>query len=167
MGLHVIEIPNSRGEGISFDLLRFVLDRYDIKAFVGMPNFSNPTGGCMSDAHKEQLVGILEEAEVPLIEDDIYADIFFGEKRPKPCKAFDTSGNVILCSSFSKVIAPGFRVGWIVPGRFYPDIENSKHLLNIGGSSLEQMIISQFLQTGGFDRHVRKLRQSLQERVQE
>jgi DNA-binding transcriptional MocR family regulator len=99
-----------------------------------------------------------------LIEDDIYGDLAFG-KRAHPCKAFDTTDNVVLCSSFSKTIAPGLRVGWIVPGRYYDSVVESKTLLNISTASMNQIALARFLKEGGYERYLRGLRKTLSAQV--
>ena len=88
-----------------------------MKAVIAVPNFHNPLGGLMPDDSKRALVDLLEARNVPLIEDDVYGDLNFSGERPWAAKAFDSTGNVLLCSSFSKTLAPGYRVGWMAPGR--------------------------------------------------
>jgi DNA-binding transcriptional MocR family regulator len=166
LNLNILEIPNVADVGVNIDILKFVIDNYDIKAFLTIPNFNNPSGSCMTDPQKEELVKMIEDANIYLIEDDIYADIYFSDKRPKPCKAFDDSGNVILCSSFSKILVPGLRIGWIAPGKLYKKIEKTKLLMNIGCSTLDQMIVTKFLQDGSIERHLRKLRKILKSQTQ-
>ena len=165
LNLNILEIPNLPDVCVNLDILRFVISNYDIKAFLIIPNFNNPSGSCMTEEQKEELVNLMEESNIFLIEDDIYADIYFSGKRPKPCKTYDKSGNVILCSSFSKIIAPGLRIGWIVPGKLYKKIEKSKLLINIGSSTLDQMIVTKFLQDGNVERHLRKIRQVLKTQI--
>ena len=124
-------------------------------------NFSNPLGGCMPDEKKEALVRICERAGVPLIEDDIYGDLYFGPARPKAAKSFDRTGNVLYCSSFSKTLAAGFRVGWAAPGRFRERFELLKFAQTVATPTLPQMAIAEFLQQGGYDRFLRTLRREL------
>ena len=121
-------------------------------------------GFSMSREKKKKLVQLLTEYDVTLIEDDIYGDISF-QDRPDTCKTYDTSGNVLLCSSFSKTIAPGLRVGWIAPGRYFDSVIKMKTLLNISTASVNQIAISRFLKEGGYERHLRKIRKDLREQV--
>jgi DNA-binding transcriptional MocR family regulator len=123
-----------------------------------MPNFHNPLGSCMPDAKKERMVGLLAERGIPLIEDDVYGDLGFAGKRPKVAKAFDREGLVLVCSSFCKTLAPGYRVGWIVPGRYQAQIQHLKYVSSIGMATLPQLAVADFLAHGGFDRHLRRLR---------
>lgn len=166
LNIKIVEIPSIHGNDFNNDILQFVINNYKIKAFLTIPNFNNPNGNCMSEKHKEELVKIMDENNIFLIEDDIYADLYYSGKRPKPCKEYDKNGNVILCSSFSKIIVPGLRIGWIVAGKLFKKIEKLKLLLNIGSSSLDQLIVTKFLQDGGIERHLRKIRKILKIQIQ-
>jgi DNA-binding transcriptional MocR family regulator len=115
--LRAIEIPTLPGEGIDVGALSRILDRHAVRACWFMTNFQNPLGALMPEDTKKELVKLLERHSVPLIEDDVYAELYFG-RRPKPAKAFDRSGLVLHCSSFSKCLAPGYRIGWVAAGRF-------------------------------------------------
>jgi DNA-binding transcriptional MocR family regulator len=160
LGLKALEIPASPRGGISLEALEYALDRNvgQVKACIVLSNFNNPLGSSMSDGDKEYLVRMLEERQVPLIEDDIYGDLSFSDERPSVAKSFDKTGNVMLCSSFSKTIAPGYRVGWIAPGRFQEQIERGKMLANVATSSPVQLAIAEFLANGGYDHHLRSVR---------
>src|SRR5207248_656833 len=111
MNLRVVEVP-TKSDGMDLAALQDVIDEARPKAVLAVPNFSNPIGGRMTDEAKKELVRMLAAHEIPLIEDDIYGDLFFGDHRPRPAKAFDKKGLVMLCASFSKTVAPGYRVGW-------------------------------------------------------
>jgi len=121
----------------------------------------------MPDANKKELVELLARREIPLIEDDIYGDLSFGAIRPRTAKAYDKHGLVLLCSSFSKTLAPGYRVGWTAPGRFKPQVESLKFTSSMATVTAPQMAIADFLQSGGYDRHLRKLRRTLMTQVQQ
>lgn len=111
------------------------------------------------------LVEMLAKREIPLIEDDIYGDLGFGPARPLPAKAFDRKGLVMLCDSFSKTLAPGYRVGWTAPGRFQKQVEHLKFLNTIATATLPQYAIADFLANGGYDHHLRKVRRVYAEKV--
>ena len=102
----------------------------------------------------------------PRIEDDIYGDLAFSGERPKTAKTFDSEGLVLLCSSFSKVLAPGFRVGWIQPGRYIDAVRRLKFISSLATASLPQLTIAEFIRSGGFDRHLRNLRSAFANQVQ-
>lgn len=158
LGLKVVEVPSSPEDGISIDALRFVLEDTEVKACLLIPNFNNPLGSCMPDRNKAELARLLARYDIPLIEDDVYGDLCFSQQRPKAVKAFDEKGLVILCSSFSKTLAPGYRVGWMTPGRFKETIEHQKILSNIATATPPQMAVAEFLACGGYDHHLRKVR---------
>jgi DNA-binding transcriptional MocR family regulator len=158
MGLRAIEIPTHPREGVSLAALGAALDRYDVKACWFMTNFQNPLGSLMPDDNKRELVQMLARHGVPLIEDDVYAELYFDAERPKPAKAYDRSGIVMHCSSFAKCLAPGYRVGWTAPGRFTQAVERRKLMSSISTSLPPQLAIAAYLKTGGYERHLRNLR---------
>lgn len=161
LDLKVLEIPVDPNTGIDIDYLAQAIDKIDIKACLFVPNFSNPVGCYMPDERKQQLVTLLTNKQIPLIEDDIYGEIYFGKSRPRTCKSFDTSGWVMLCSSVSKSLAPGYRVGWCIPGRFKDQIINIKMMHTISSATPTQAAIAHFFETGRYDLHMRNLRRNL------
>src|SRR5690554_175958 len=163
VGLRVIEIPTHPSDGISLEGLQLALEQWPLKACVVVPNHSNPMGVWMSDERKQQLVSMLAAAGVPLIEDDIYGDLFHTGDRPRPAKAFDQADNVIYCSSFSKTISPGLRLGWMVPGRHMAAARQHKYFVNLATSTIPQLAVAHFLEQGGYDRYLRSARQNYRE----
>lgn len=164
--LRVIEIPSHPRKGLSLEALRFAVENHPIKAVVAMTNFSNPTGSLIGDEDKQELVELLSAHGIPLIEDDINGELHFSERRPRVAKSFDKEGLVMLCSSFSKDISPGFRIGWVAPGKFYREVQCRKYALNIRTSVLPQLTIARFLESGGYDHHLRKIRRAYAQKVQ-
>jgi len=160
MGLKIIEIPSKPGEGMNLDVLGYVIRHNTVNACITIANFNNPLGSLMPDGKKQELVELLAKHDIPLIEDDVYGDLAFGPDRPVSTKAFDQKGLVLYCSSFSKTLAPGYRVGWIVPGRFQRKIEQLKVLFNIATASPTQLALAEFLANGGYDSHLRSLRRT-------
>jgi DNA-binding transcriptional MocR family regulator len=112
----------------------------------------------MPDENKRTLVEMLARREIPLIEDDLSGEIYFSEGRPPSCKAFDRQGLVLWCSSFSKDISPGFRVGWSAPGRFQHTVEWLKFVSSGSAASISQMVVAEFIASGGYDHHLRRVR---------
>jgi DNA-binding transcriptional MocR family regulator len=157
-GLRALEIPTHPREGMSLTALEFAIEHNPIKAVIVIPNFSNPLGSQMPDEKKKALVELLARHDIPLIENDVCGELYFGERRPIVCKAFDTKGLVMLLSSFSKDISPGLRIGWVAPGRFQKEIEWLKFTLSASSPTLPQMAIAEFLASGGYDQHLRRLR---------
>ncbi|QQR44223.1 PLP-dependent aminotransferase family protein [Myxococcus xanthus] len=166
LGLRALEIPCCPRNGMQMEALEAALTRRRIAAVLAVPSFSNPVGSCMPDVRRQRLVNLLDAHDVPLIEDDIYGDLHFGAERPRACKAFDTRGNVLLCSSFSKTLAPGFRVGYVAPGRFRERVELLKFSTSVTTATVPQYAIARFLQNGGYDRHLRSLRRRLASQVE-
>lgn len=160
--LKAVEIPVHPRQGVDLDVLSDYLERLPIKACWFMSNFQNPMGVSMDDEHKRRLAKLLAQHQVPLIEDDVYSELYFAQRAPRPVKAFDSEGLVMHCSSFSKSLAPGYRVGWVAGGRFSEQIERLKLMTSISASIPAQAAIADYLQHGGYDRHLRKLRHALE-----
>lgn len=161
MGLQAIEVPTHPREGIDLTALEHAISRHKPKACWLMTTFQNPLGSSMPEAKKKALVELLARHQLPLIEDDVYAELYFGDKRPAPAKAFDTQGLVMHCSSFSKCLAPGYRIGWAAPGRFVKSVARQKLTTTLSASAPAQRAMALYLERGGFDKHLRKLRQTL------
>lgn len=159
--LRAIEVPTHPNEGIELDALADVLKRRRPRALWLMTNFQNPLGGTMSEAKKRDLVALLASHRTPLIEDDVYGELYFDAQRPKPAKAFDSEGWVLHCSSFSKCLAPGYRVGWAAPGRYVREIARLKLSTSLTASVPAEAALAAFLERGGYDRHLRGLRRAL------
>ncbi len=149
-------------EGIDLEVLADSLERLPIKACWFMSNFQNPMGASMDDEKKRALAELLARHQVPMIEDDVYTELYFGQQAPKPVKAYDQEGLVMHCSSFSKSLAPGYRVGWVAGGRYAEQIERLKLMTSLSASIPAQAAIADYLQHGGYDRHLRKLRYALE-----
>ncbi len=166
LGLKALEIPTSPRTGLSVDALDLATRKPGaVNAVVVMPNFSNPFGCLMPDVQKKRMVELMAERDIPIIEDDIYGDLHFGDRRPKPAKAWDRTGNVMLASSFTKTLAPGLRVGWIAPGRRFAVVSMLKFINTISTEEVGQEVIAAFLANGGYDHHLRRLRQAFREQV--
>jgi DNA-binding transcriptional MocR family regulator len=131
-----------------------------------VPNFSNPGGSLMPDKHKKALVALLARREIALIEDDIYGDLHHEGERPRPAKAWDRQGLVLLCGSFSKTLAPGFRVGWISAGRYQAEVEHLKFTGSVGTATLPQLALAEFLEGGAYEHYLRGLRRRLVHQVE-
>lgn len=165
LNLKAVEIPTHARFGLDVEAFRKMVGKVQIKACLFAPNYGNPQGWLLPDSQKALLVRIAEGAGIPIIEDDVFGELPFEGERPRVLKAFDESGNVILCSSFSKTLAPGYRVGWIVPGKYFREIEHLKYLNSMATASLQQQVIASYLATGGFDRHLKKFRGELAKNV--
>jgi DNA-binding transcriptional MocR family regulator len=165
LGLRVIEIPSHPESGIAPADIAGVINQYDVKVCILNSNFNNPDGVIMPDEAKEEIVNLLARKSIPLIEDDVSGDLHFGPARPQVCKKFDRQGLVMLCSSFSKTISPGYRVGWLIPGRFNAKAQAIKVTTSLCTSSPPQMAIAEFLRTGKYERHLKRLRAAIENQM--
>jgi DNA-binding transcriptional MocR family regulator len=161
LGLRALEIATDPLTGIDPDQLEAQILKFSIKACVFVPTFSNPLGSCMPDEKKAALVKLITRHRIPLIEDDIYGELYFGRHRPRPCKSFDKEGWVLYCSSLSKSLAPGYRIGWTLPGRFTQQVLRTKTMHTLSGTTLTQEAVAHFLGIGRYDYHLKKLRKAL------
>jgi DNA-binding transcriptional MocR family regulator len=166
LGLRVVEIPTDPVSGISVDALELATRDAAIKAVILVPNFSNPLGALMPDAAKEKVADMLAARGIPLIEDDVYGEFYYGRHRPRPIKAFDRSGNVLYCASLTKDVAPGLRIGWIDPGRYRSQVEVQKYLSTHSTPTLNQAVLARFLESGAYPRHMRRLRRAIASQMQ-
>jgi DNA-binding transcriptional MocR family regulator len=166
LGLMVAEVPTDPQTGLDIQALEQLIHQTQIDACLFMPNFHNPLGALMPAGHKKALVRLMNRHSIPLIEDDISAELYFGLQRPLPLKAYDRDDLVLTCSSFSKTLAPGLRIGWVLPGkRFKEKIQNLKAGTTVSTSSLDQYVIAEFIETGSFERHLRRLRAVLEKNM--
>ena len=156
--LQVVEVPSDPRTGIDLLALDEVLTTHPIAALALVSNYSNPTGSCMTDHDKQTLVALLDRHDVPLVEDDVYGDLAFHGPRPKAIKAFDSAGRVLYCGSFSKTASPGLRLGWALPGRYQNELEHLKLVVNQATATAPQLAVAGFLESGGFDRHLNRVR---------
>jgi DNA-binding transcriptional MocR family regulator len=163
--LKALEISSHPRHGINLDDLARALRSRPVAAVALVSNFSNPTGSCMSDGAKKQLVDLLDVHDVPLIEDDVYGELVYEGPRPTAIKAFDRRGGVLYCSSYSKTLSPGLRVGWAIPGRFQNQVELLKLVVNQATAVAPQLALAAFLDSGGCDRHIRKVRRMYRDQM--
>lgn len=166
LGLRALEIPTSPITGISLSALDLATGTPNaVQAVVLMPNFHNPLGCVMPDENKRQVVQMLEQRGIALIEDDVHGDLFYGDHRPLALKSFDRGGNVILCNSVTKTLAPGLRLGWMVAGRWSARVEMLKLTSSIVTPELAQAAIAEFMQNGNYDHHMRKFRSAIKKQT--
>ncbi|MDW8850541.1 PLP-dependent aminotransferase family protein [Flavobacterium sp. MMLR14_040] len=161
LGLYIMELPTNMTTGIELDALKKALATKKVKLCLLMSNFSNPSGSMMPVEHKKEVVKLMEFYDVPLIEDDIHGDLYFGSSRPTNCKTYDESGIVLCCSSVSKTLAPGYRVGWVSPGKFKKQILRNKIYHTLSSPTITHEVVGDFLKNGRYENHLRKIRQIL------
>jgi DNA-binding transcriptional MocR family regulator len=162
--MRAVEIPTSPQTGLSVEALEMALEAYDnIKAVVVVPHLQNPLGSVMPDAHKQRLVALCEQRGVALIEDDTYSELLDTDTAARAIKSWDRTGNVIHCASLHKILAPGMRLGWISAGRWHGRVEMLKYTQTRSNEELSQWTAGEYMATGAFDRHLRRLRERLRE----
>ncbi|HEX7010906.1 MAG TPA: PLP-dependent aminotransferase family protein [Phycisphaeraceae bacterium] len=165
LGLDALPIETSAVEGISVPALEKAAKRHRIAAVVVTPSFANPTGSCMPDSSRRELLSWAHRTGTPIIEDDIYGDLYFGDVRSTPLVAMDSSGLVLYCSSTSKTLSSGFRVGWCVAGKYSAQVELLKVAVNPTSTIAPQHALADFLDNGGVHKHLRRLRRQYREQV--
>lgn len=165
LGLQVLEIPSDPQTGLRIEALRAALQQHPIRCLVTVPSFQNPLGCCMPLAHKQALLQLASDCDFEIIEDDIYGEFYFADP-PPTLYSLDQEQRVILCSSFSKTVAPGFRVGWALPGRYQERFLQLKRMTSLSTSSLPQLVLAAYLASGAYERYLRRLRRDLAQTLQ-
>jgi DNA-binding transcriptional MocR family regulator len=165
LGLKALEIPTHPRTGISLEALEAALGAHEVKAVLVMPNVSNPVGATMSEAAKKRLVEMLAAKNVPLVEDHIYSELAYDATARRAAKCFDRTGNVMLCSSFSKTLAPGLKAGFIEPGRWREQIRMLKFVASGGNSEIVELTLAELLESGGYERSLRHMRRRCEQQV--
>lgn len=166
MGMLALEIDTDPQTGMELDALGDAFDTMDIKAVLASPNISNPLGSLMPEDKKRQMVIMLAERDVPLIEDDVYGNVYFCDKQPRAAKSYDLNNLVLSCSSFSKTLAPGYRIGWVLAGRYRNKVLELKQATFSATSSINQFAMAEFLSSGQYDRHLVRLRKTMRDQVE-
>ena len=163
LGLRAIEVPTSARDGVDLAALATLLAKHPVRVCWFMTTFQNPLGALMPDAARKELVRLMAKHDVILIEDNVYSELYFGAQRPRSCKAFDRDGRVLDCGSFSKCLAPGYRVGWVAAGKHVRAVARRKFMSSIATAIPNQQALAAYLRQGAFDRHLKSLRRSLAE----
>lgn len=165
LGLKVIEIPCDPDTGLSLEALQLAASQWPIKALVLTARLSNPLGGSIPDARQRQLLKMAANFDIQIVEDDIYGELLFDVGSIRALKSNDAEGRVIYCSSFSKTISPGVRIGWIIPGKYQEEIQRLQTFSTHSACSVTQMAVSAYLENGGYDRHLRYIRHEYRKNI--
>jgi DNA-binding transcriptional MocR family regulator len=165
LGLQVIEIPTDAQDGISLDALTLALKQWPIKLIAVSARFSNPTGAAIQSDKQQQLFTLAQKYDAHILEDDIYGELGFNQPINTVIKTFDTDGRVMHCSSFSKTLSPGLRVGWCIAGKQHSNIIAAQTYSSFSPSSLSQYALSSYLESGHYDKHLRKIRAICQQNI--
>ncbi len=158
---NVIEIPTRADSGMDLQILETVLKENTVRAVIVSPVFQNPLGFTMSDSDKTALYNLSEKYDMYIIEDDIYGDCSFTGKSFHSLKSLDQRGRVLYCSSFSKTLAPGLRIGWIIPGLFFENISRARQLSGLGGTILIEKSVAEYLRSGSYEYHLKFFRKKI------
>lgn len=159
--LKVLEVPNLPGRGIDVARLEQLLQQNAVRAAIVVPNFNNPLGSLTGDAAKQALVESCARHGTLVIEDDIYGELAWSGQRPSPLRRWDRHGIVISCGSYSKTLAPGLRLGWLAGNAWTDALVRAKFFSTVGGTSLTQLAVADYLQRHDLERHLRRLRRTL------
>jgi DNA-binding transcriptional MocR family regulator len=167
LGLRALEIPAHPRNGFDVAAFEAALSQQTVRAIVLAPTVSNPLGSVMPEDQRERLVKLARRHDIAIIEDDVYGELMFDGTRPRPLRAFAPSedSHVIHLGSVSKTLAPGYRVGWVAGGRWHAQIVRVKYSQSLACPALLGMAVAEFLASGGYDRHLRRLRASLEANV--
>ena len=157
-GLKALEIPTDAEHGISLGALELALEQWPVKAIMVTPTCNNPLGYSMDDERKRALVELARRYDVAIIEDDVYGDLAYAAPRPRSIAAFDEDGRVLLCSSVSKTLLPGLRLGWLAPGRYRDRALHEKYVSTGSSATLAQGSVAEFMARGHHARHLSAMR---------
>lgn len=161
LGMKAIEVYTCTEDGVSLSELEKTLAKHPVKACLFSTAINNPLGSLMSEQQRQAMVNLLESKNIPLIEDDVYGDLYFEGERPKPAQLYSQKGLVLTCSSFSKTAAPGYRIGWLVAGQFEEQAKRIKRAQSCSTHMLQQWTLTEYLMSGEYDRHLLVLRKKL------
>ncbi len=157
LGMLALEIETCPISGVSLDALSKALLRHNVAACMFSSSLNNPLGCVSSNEQRKELVDLLENNEIALIEDDVYGDLIYDQPRPHPAQYYSRKGLVLTCSSFSKTVAPGYRIGWLLAGNFYATAHKLKRAISCSSGLLQQMTLTDFIASGDYDRHIKRL----------
>nr|WP_239585742.1 PLP-dependent aminotransferase family protein [Lysinibacillus composti] len=163
-GMNLFGIPLD-AEGIQTDSVVRLKRQHQASLLYTIPSFHNPTGTLMSDKRRQQLVEICQKEALPIIEDDVYGELWLDTPTPNPMKASDQQGNVLYIGSVSKSLSPGLRIGWIVgPEPVIHRLADIKMQTDYGSSSVSQYIVNKWIKSGLYEEYLNQIRVELKKR---
>lgn len=167
LDLKVIGIPMAN-DGMDLEILERQLQAYRPRVIYTIPTFQNPTGMSSSQTHRERLLALCEKYRVPLVEDGFEEEMKYFGKAVLPIKSMDKQQLVIYLGTFSKVLFPGIRVGWIVaPSQLISILGKMKQVSELSGSPLTQAAVYQFCNQGFYELHKKRLHRVYRKRMQQ
>jgi DNA-binding transcriptional MocR family regulator len=156
----IIEIPSTE-EGIDLEQLCHVVEHKKVAACILTANHQNPTGHSINNEQKKLIAQLAAKYELPIIEDDVFRELAHQKNIPLPIKYYDDAGWVLWCSSFSKTLAPGLRLGWCKPGRFLEKYVKLRKIKTLGVNQPIQAAMTDYLEKGHYSRHLKKINKEL------
>jgi GntR family transcriptional regulator / MocR family aminotransferase len=152
----VVGIPVD-GQGMQVEMLEKLLQQHHPKLIYTIPNFHNPTGTCLSSPRRHQLIILADRYNIPILEDDFVGDLRYEGRTQPALKALDPGGRVIHVSTFSKILMPGLRVGFLVAeGPVYNSLVNFKRVNDLATSTLVQRALEAYVTVGRYQSHLRR-----------
>lgn len=149
-------------EGIKASLISGYKKKNKPSILYTIPNFQNPSGNVLSLNRREELIEICQKEKLPVIEDDVYRELWIDKPPPRTLKSMDNSGLVLYVGSVSKTLSPGLRIGWIVgPQPVIERLADIKMQTDYGSSSLSQITVAKWIETGLYQEHLEYLRKQL------
>ena len=158
LGRRVIEIPTHPHTGMCLDTLQKRIDDGEVAAVITVPSGQNPLGFTMPEEHRQRLAKMANTHHIPVIEDAMYAELQYGERAVPNIKAFDEEGWVLVCASYTKTVAPDFRIGWLEAGRFRDVVRQLKFTSTVAEPALLSETLGMFLENGSYELHLRHLK---------
>jgi DNA-binding transcriptional MocR family regulator len=162
LGMKAIEVYTCTENGVCSKDLEKILKEHNVKACLFTTTVNNPLGSMMSNSERKKLVELLEQYNTPLIEDEVYSELYFTDEKPKPAEIYSKKGLVMTCSSFSKTAAPGYRIGWLLAGKYEEKAQRIKRSQSCSTAMLQQWTLTDYLTSGEYDKHLNILRKKLQ-----
>uniref|UniRef100_UPI0004F29C26 aminotransferase-like domain-containing protein n=1 Tax=Vibrio parahaemolyticus TaxID=670 RepID=UPI0004F29C26 len=164
LGLKALSVRTDPVTGIDLDSLERALQTHDVKACWLMSNFQNPLGFTLTNEKKQKLIELTQRYNVPVIEDDVYSELHAENDSVYPLRMFDDMGNTMLCSSFSKSLIAGLRIGWVAAGKRALEVQKLQLMSTLATSAPVQMTLVHYLTSRNYESHLKQLRKKLFER---
>lgn len=165
LGMNVLELPTNPKDGIEIEALKKEIKKHKVSACVLYPTINSPLGSVMPEENRIKTYNLCAKENIPIIECDVWGDLYFNHPRPKPIKALDETGIVLYISSFTKTGAPGYRVGWVCPGRYYKKVKELKYMYSISTPAITQLVIAEYLKSGAYETGLKNLRKTYSMRL--
>ncbi len=164
LNFRAVGIPLDR-QGMQVEALEKLLQQHHPKLVYTIPNFHNPTGTCLSSPRRHQLIVLADRYNVPILEDDFVGDLRYEGRAQPALKALDPGGRVIYVSTFSKMLMPGLRVGFLAAeGPIYDSLVSFKHVNDLATSTLVQRALEAYVTVGRYQAHLRRSSQVFRKR---